>query len=158
MYRGWRYYKRNELDLANEEFSIVVDQRYRIHNRPAIGGYCGLALTHQALGRSQKARDVIEEALAFDLELGFTGTRALIEANQAQLALMQGDLETASRWAAAFDRRSLMIFMTFYAGPHLMLPRILIAQNTAESLDEATRLISEMLAIAEGLCNALDGV
>ena len=104
------------------------------------------------------ALKTIEAALAFDMELGFTGTRLPIEATRAQLALMQGDLHTASHWATAFDRQLLLSFMTYNTSPHLMLPRILIAQRTDASLGEAAELLPKMRQFARGICSTLDVV
>jgi LuxR family maltose regulon positive regulatory protein len=156
LYRGCLHYKRNDLDLAEEAFLNVVEERYRIFNRIAMSGYCGLALTYQALGRPGEARQTVEAALTFDLELGLTGARIVTEAVKAQLALMQGDLNTAIRWVAAFDRQMALRFMTYYSAPHLMLPRILIAQGTGESLKEAAELLPRMLRFARDICNSLD--
>ena len=158
VFRGWLHYWRNELELAKIEFQEVVDQRYRIHNRAAVGGQCGLALTYQASGRYLEAQETIEAALAFDLGLGVTGTRATIEAVKAQLALLQGDIDVASRWAASFDRKLTLPFMIYFAAPHLMLPRILLTQGTKESLNEAAELIPKMRHFARGICNSLDVV
>lgn len=157
-YRGWLHYWRNELELANIEFQEVVDQRYRIHNRAAVGGYCGLALIHQASGRFTEAQETIEAALAYDLELGVTGTRAIVESVRAQLALMQGNLDAAGRWAASFDRKLMLPFMINYVAPHLMLPRILLAQGTKESFDEAAELMPQLRRFAKRICNSLDVV
>jgi LuxR family maltose regulon positive regulatory protein len=157
-YRGWLHYWRNELELANFEFQEVVDQRYRIHNRAAVSGYCGLALTHQASGRFTEAQATIEAALAYDLELGVTGTRAIVESVKAQVALMQGNLDVAGRWAASFDRKLMLPFMINYVAPHLMLPRILLAQGTKESLDEAAELMPQLRRFAKRICNSLDVV
>jgi LuxR family maltose regulon positive regulatory protein len=158
IYRGWLRYQRDHLDLAEEAFLNVIEQRYRIHNRAAVGGYCGLALAYQALGRPRQAREIIEEALAYDLEIGFSATRTTLEGVKAQLALMQGDLDSASLWAAAFDRQMTLPFMLYYLAPHLMLPRILIAQGTAASLKEAAELVPRMRQYALDICNTLDVV
>ena len=158
VYRGWLHYQRNHLDLAEEAFLTVIEQRHRIHNRAAVGGYCGLALVYQALGRPIQAREIIEEALVYDLDIGFSVTRATLDGVKAQLALMQGDLDSAAIWAAAFDRQMTLPFMLYYAAPHLMLPRILIAQGTSASLKEAAELVPRMRQYASDICNALDVV
>jgi LuxR family maltose regulon positive regulatory protein len=158
VYRGWLHYQRNDLNLAEEAFLTVVEQRYRNHNRTTTGGYCGLALTYQASGRSRQARQTLEDALTFDLELGFTGTRVWLEAAKVQLELMQGNLDAPSRWAAAFDRDLFRVFMLYMAAPHLILPKILIAQGTVASLMEAAELLPRMRQFAQSICNDLDVV
>jgi LuxR family maltose regulon positive regulatory protein len=156
LYRGCLHYKRNDLDLAKEEFLNVIEERYRTLNRIAISGYCGLTLTYQALGYPEEALQTIEAAFVFDLEFGQTGIKVVLDAIKAQLALMQGDIHTASHWVTTFDRQLTIPFMTYYSAPHLMLPRILIAQATGESLREAAELIPRMLRFAQNICNSLD--
>ena len=77
--------------------------RYVVHAHAARNGLVGLALTLQAQGQSAEAWETLDLLSRFDLDLvglETDDTRAL----QARLALAQGDLESAHRWADSVFR------------------------------------------------------
>ena len=64
-----------------------------------------------------------------------TGNQMVLRTTQAfeaELALRQGRLSEASKWAKRFDPKPLLPPMAFYM-PQLTLVKILLAQDTTDS-------------------------
>ncbi len=142
-------YHQNDLTAAEEHFAAVVQQPYLSYGICYVYSACGLALTHQALGRPERAREVVETAVAFTLETGNTTLLPVALAFQAELALMQGQIPAASQQAARFDPVPPLSPMYGLFAPHLTLVKVWLAQNRPASRAKAADLLDQVRAFCE---------
>ncbi len=142
-------YHHGDLAAAGEHFAAVVRQRYLSYGICYVNSACGLALTHQALGRPEQAREVVETAVAFALETGNTTLLPVVLAFQAELALIQGQIAVAGQLAARFDPVPPLSPMYGLFSPHLTLVKVWLAQNTPASRGRAAELVGRVRAFCE---------
>ena len=142
-------YQRNDLAAAEDHFTTVVQQPYLNYGRCYAFSACSLALVHQVRGRPDKAQAVTESALAFLLETGNTALMPIIQAFQAEMALMQGQIALAGQWAARLDPVPPLEPMTELFPPHLTLVKVWLAQDTPTSRERAADLLDESRAFVE---------
>jgi len=151
---GLLCYHQNRLAEAATHFSAVTDHPYRANIRTHHECLLGLALTYQAQGRPQEASQVAQAGLELALEVRHPIQLAEARSFQARLALLQGDQETALHWARGMNPEDLPARTLFVEVPRLTLARVLIAQGTAGSLQQACQILDEILGIARGVhCN-----
>lgn len=153
--QGWAYhylarvhYHWNDLDLAGQYFGKLVDKRYIVHGHAARNGFIGLALALQAQGDSAEARETLELLSRFDLDLvgrETDDTRAV----RAWLALAQGDLELAVRWADSFSVPAPDRPLIWVQQPHLTKACILLAVGGESNVQLACEIADAIYAIAE---------
>lgn len=143
---GSARYQQNDLASADQCFSTACRQPYRSYGNAALYGACGLGLTRQAQGRPDEAWEAAESAVDIVLETGNTTHLAEAQAFQAEVALMQGKLSIASRWAAQFDPVPPLSPAYGFFSPHLTLAKVWLAQNTPASRGQAADLLSRLQA------------
>jgi LuxR family maltose regulon positive regulatory protein len=102
-----------------------------------------LALCYQNRGLSKKACETAEAANAFVLEGQNPYLTAVAQAFEAELALQQGRLNEASGWARQFYPEPFRSMPWFYV-PQLTLAKVLLAENTSESLPKAANLLDRL--------------
>ncbi|KPK04238.1 MAG: hypothetical protein AMJ56_17815 [Anaerolineae bacterium SG8_19] len=150
------HYGCNNLKAAAERFAKLVENRYAVHTRAAIDGLAGLALTHQALGQTDKANSVMSQLFEFALQLRDPSYASIARSFQARLWLLQGDLESAVRWQETaeleFDAGLMFYWLEV---PRLTRCRVLIAQGTVASLQEAIELLTGHLQDSQTHHNVL---
>jgi LuxR family maltose regulon positive regulatory protein len=151
---GVACYQQNRLAEAEAHFSAVTEHRYLANAAASQACLAGLALTYQAQGRPEAATQVAEAALEFALEIRHPLHLAGARAFQARLALLQGDLAAARRWAQGVTPEELPARTLFPEVPRLTLARVLIAQGTRDSLQKASQILDEILEIARGTHSA----
>lgn len=140
-----RYYQ-NDLAAAEEHFAAAVEHPYQNFGICYVYSACGLALTHQALGRPQQAREVIEAASAFALETGNATLLQTALAFRTELAWMQGQIATASWAASHFDPAPPLSLMVGLFSLHLTLVKVWLAQDTPASRGRAAELLDRVEA------------
>jgi LuxR family transcriptional regulator, maltose regulon positive regulatory protein len=155
--RPWAYliagvgcYQKNRLEEAATHFLAVTQHPYTANAATSHAAMLALALTYQAQGRPEAATQVAEESLEFALETRHP--RQMIESHafRARLALLQGDLKAAQRWTRDVTAEDLPARALFPEVPRVTLARVLLAQGTRDSLQEASRILEGMVAIARG--------
>lgn len=146
-------YQHNDLVAAEGLFKSVVDRPYQNYGTGFSSSVCGLALTYQAMGRAIDASDVTERAIAFLLESGNTTQMPVIQALQAELALMQGRVPVASQWAAKLDPVPSLVPMPWFLAPHLTLVKVWLAKNTPASQAKAAGLLIQLQEYLDGIHN-----
>lgn len=139
-FAGCAHYHRNELAEAEAHFRTVVQNPYGVNGNTFANASCALALTRQMQGQPDQARTLLDTAIDF-----LTPTNQIclgtVEAFRAELALHLGDLATAERWAARnLAGVPLQPAIDFFA-PQLVLPKILLAQDTSASRARAGELL-----------------
>jgi LuxR family maltose regulon positive regulatory protein len=144
--QGYIHYFWNDLDTAARHFSKAVSDRYILHTAGALDSLVGLTLTSQALGQPDTAEATMSLLLKFAQEKNYPASITVARSCQARLSLMQGDLESAVRWLEMADLAADPGVMFFWLEvPHITHCRILIAQGSEASLQEA----GEKLAVYE---------
>jgi LuxR family maltose regulon positive regulatory protein len=145
---GSVYYQWDELDSAEEHFAAIMEYRYFAHQSTWQNGIFGLALVHQAREKNAEAIQIQELTRQFDIErIGYVEDSTL--SMHARLMLLQGNLDSAYRWANAYrvpvpDHPLFWLEMT-----HLTRARILLAQNTTPDILEALQILNVIYEIAE---------
>jgi LuxR family maltose regulon positive regulatory protein len=148
---GQACYQQNRLAEAEAHFSAVTEHRYLANAAASQACLLSLALTYQAQGRPEAATQVAETSLAFALEIRQPVQMVETRAFQARLALLQGDLAAALRWARGVTLEDLPARTLFPEVPRVTLARVLIAQGTRDSLQKASQILEEIVEIARGV-------
>jgi LuxR family maltose regulon positive regulatory protein len=148
---GFVHYQRNDLDQAKHHFEQLVEMRYLANAGAATQAHYGLALTHQALGQPDQARESLQVALAWASEAGDAGTLIEAESLGWRLALLQGRVPDTSRWASMPGDSVPLMFLLHI--PHLTLANVLLAQGTPEALPKAKDLLALLRQSAEATHN-----
>ena len=140
---GVCHYERNDLAEAEHQLTAVVRQPYQTHVQCYLNSAAALALAYQAQGQPDKAREIAAQMVSFALEIHGTVGLFLAKAFQAELALRQGRLAEAVSWTEQNDV-PLSIPRPFFYRPPLTLARILLAQDTPNSRQQAGQVLSEL--------------
>ncbi len=150
-FSGQACYQQNRLEEAATHFSAVTEHPYLGNAAASQACMLSLALTYQAQGRPEAATQVAEQSLGFALEIRQPVQMVEARAFQARLALLQGDLAAALRWARGVTPEELPARTLFPEVPRVTLARVLIAQGTRDSLQKASQILEEMVGIARGV-------
>lgn len=145
---GTVHYHRNELAAAAEHFAQVARQSYLNYGEPFVDSVFGLALIHHAQGHDDDAHTIAASAIAHILETGNTTLLVDAQAFHAELALRQGQVATAERWAEQFDSLPPLVPMIRFYRPSLTLVKVWLGQDTAASYQQATALLNQLEAFA----------
>ena len=140
---GLYHYRLNDFQAAEEQLLPLVLHPYASDASCFLNSAVLLARIRQAQQRAAEAREIVEAALSFALEIRSEVTLHSARAFQAELALRQGRLAEAYRWAetsGAFVR---------LPAPHAYVPAltwamILLAQDTAASREQARQLLMQL--------------
>ncbi|MBW1786039.1 MAG: hypothetical protein JRK53_05380, partial [Deltaproteobacteria bacterium] len=138
---GASCYLRNELTEAEEHLTAVVRKINRTSTLNFSRGAFALALTYQAQGRPAEARKVADQVVRYAFETGNLPLLKTTQAFQAELSLRQGDMAEAGYWAGNYEPDPFRLNLQFYM-PQLTKAKILLAQETKESLLYAAELLS----------------
>lgn len=147
-FSGTLCYQQNHLDLAERFLSTV--STFPVTGElafPSIVIYCqssfALSSTYLAMGRVGEADQIIESVTGYMLESGNADLLELCQAFQADLALRMGKIAEADLWRRNHTLKPLTPAYRFYTAD-LTLPRMLLAKRTANSLDEADRILCQL--------------
>jgi ATP/maltotriose-dependent transcriptional regulator MalT len=140
-FHGLVQYQRNELALAEATLlpALAPQQAPRLGYRTEISFV--LAAVYQALGQADRAREIVDAVCEHLLRNGDSPALFRAQACQAELALRQGRVDEAREWARNFDPGPVQFVYHFFNAPHLTLARVWIAEGTAESREQAARLL-----------------
>ncbi len=146
-------YESNNLEAASQHFSSAFELRYGAQYIMVHDTMIALALTYQTQGMPEKAEETLTALRRFALDIGITQRLHEIDSFEARLALLQGDVQGAIRWAETVNLDMPTATLVFLELPIVTKARVLIAQGTDASLREATQLLQELLAYAESVHN-----
>jgi LuxR family maltose regulon positive regulatory protein len=146
-------YEWNNLEAASQHFSSAFELRYGAQYIMVHDSMIALALTYQTQGMPEKAEETLTALRRFALDIGITQRLHEIDSFEARLALLQGDVQGAIRWAETVNLDMPIATLVFLELPIVTKARVLIAQGTDASLREATQLLQELLAYAESVHN-----
>lgn len=147
---GLAHYELNDLTRAAQDLFIAAESRYLGNARACYEGLAWLALTQQAQGLTERARETLVLLETFTSEIGGGAYMFLTGAYRARLALMQGDSERALRWAISVTLDP-QPYPLFEIEPHLTRLRALLTSRDAKcirtALDETNALLEHVRAI-----------
>jgi LuxR family maltose regulon positive regulatory protein len=140
---GIVHYDRNELDAAEEQLRIVVDNPYLypIHN--VANSAFPLSLIYLAQGRLEEALDIASSISSLALERRNTHFMKIADAFQAELDLRQGRIAEADQWARQFKPSELRQFHRFFA-PELTWVKVLLACGTTDGQQKADTFLRRL--------------
>jgi LuxR family maltose regulon positive regulatory protein len=142
-FEGMVSYQQNDLSDARDHLmQAVTAQRISNLEYLAESGFC-LAYVYQALGQENDARDSADAASAHIFSARNPPLLRRAQACQANLALRQGRLAEALRWAHSFDPEPLEAMIKFQEPP-IVLAKVLLAEGSEESREQAGLLLTRL--------------
>jgi LuxR family maltose regulon positive regulatory protein len=147
-------YEWNHLETASQYLAAVFELRYGGHYGMVYDSMVSLALTYQVQGKPEKADETLVAMRNFALDIGIMDRLPDLDSVRALLAVFQGDLQPAIRWAEAtpLDMPSAYTFVWLEL-PIVTKARVLIAQRTEASLRKAVGLLQGLLTFAGSMHN-----
>jgi LuxR family maltose regulon positive regulatory protein len=157
---GWAHYlfssaayQRNDLLAAEAHAQVVEEIRYLGRPLAYLQSAFIAASICQARGQPDQARQQVEQAIIFLKETRNVALLPLAQAFQAELAARQHDLGAASQWAATIGPYVPFTPMPYFYAPQLTLPKILLAQDTPASREQAAETLSRLHAFVIAIHN-----
>jgi LuxR family transcriptional regulator, maltose regulon positive regulatory protein len=138
------YYQRNDLAAAETHALASLELRYAGNARPCLYSAFIRALIHQARGAPGQARDAVAWAISYLRETSCESLLPLAEAFRAELAVMQGDLGAANFWASTVNFHVPLSIMALFYAPQLTSLKILLAQDTPASRQQAAEALARL--------------
>lgn len=148
-------YEWNELATAAQHFAAVLERRYTAHAVALHNSWLGLALTAQAQGQFDEARQQGAALLQFHQATSHRAFLPAANSLQVRLALQQGDAATAFEWVQTTTLNSTPANLLTLEIPQLTRAKILLHQATTASLAEAVALLEQLCEFAETLHNTV---
>lgn len=136
-------YHQNELKMAEERLTQLVNNYYFLNVVMAAHGSVALARVYMAKGEFDQAEQYYKRALNYAIDTNNQEAIRIIRAFAAEYALRRGLIAKASQWAKRFRREPFTVPYLFYF-PHLTLVRILMAQDSQDSRQQAADLLIEL--------------
>ena len=152
-FSGLSHYCRNELGEAERSLTDAVRTRDKINIFNYAHSSFVLALVKQEQGEPDKACEIAESVVHYGLDTSNAPLLQLAHALQAELALRQGRMAEAVKWAKNYQPEPFATAHRFYT-PQLTLVRILLAQDTPTSRQQATDLLSHLHDFHESIHNS----
>jgi LuxR family maltose regulon positive regulatory protein len=140
---GISHYDRNDLAAAVNNLLSVAKGSYVVNSHNFAFSAFALALTYQALGRPDQAREMAESVVNHALEIHNISLLQTAEAFQAELAIRQGDIAGVTHWAKTFDPEPFFTAYRFYV-PQITFAKWFMAQDTTDSRRQAAKLLSRL--------------
>lgn len=159
-FRGWGHYylarvhyQQNDLRSAEEHFAAAVRRPHLLYGNCYANSACGLALTYQAQGRQDEARQALEAAHVHMIETGNMTLLPMIQAFQAELMIQQNHIGAANKWAARLDPIPPFKPEWSIISPNLTLVKAWLAQNTPVHRKQAHELLTQLDAFYDSIHN-----
>ena len=143
--QGAAAFQMQRLPEARDSLLRAVANRHLIEKRAAVDAMAGLALAHQFMGEAALAATVAADSLDFIRDADDNDSAMLAESVRARLALLQGDLDAAARWARGVVLETQPLQFVFWIEMALITRiRIQIAEGTAGSLRAAIATLRDL--------------
>lgn len=141
---GSAEYHWNQLEALVERLEPIVE--YEAVFNAEFHAQCMIlcATAQQELGRHGRASEIASRLGDLALRSGAVYPVILSNAFNAELALRQGRISEARRWADAFDPEPLRPMYSFLAAP-LVQARILVLADTSDSREHALQRVERLV-------------
>lgn len=134
-----------DLDTARHYFSLVLTDRYKSNYRASVDAMAGLSLTLQFMGEANEADKIMKVANEFSEWTPDPGNLEIVRSCKARLALLRGDLESASRWQRSLrESAEQPVTLFFLENPCITQCRVLLALGTDANLKEAAEKLLQL--------------
>ena len=157
---GWAHYflssvayQRNDLPVAEAHARVAEEIRYTGRPMTYLQSAFIYASICQARGQPDQAQRKLDLAFDFLRETRSEGLLPLAQAFQAELVTMQGDPGAARHWATTIGPFLPPTAMPYFHTPQLTLPKILLAQDTPASRQQAAAVLSQLHAFVTATHN-----
>jgi LuxR family maltose regulon positive regulatory protein len=150
---GLAHYEQNQLDEATYHFSAVIADQHQAHFWVVQDALCGLALTYQAQGLGNQAQETARSLLELAQEQHPRRELMVAYAFCGRLALLQNEVEEASRWLELAGEQEVRGPMFFLEDPPLTKVRLLLAKGDEMSIAEGQVLLTQLLQLVEAIHN-----
>jgi LuxR family maltose regulon positive regulatory protein len=131
------------LRTAEEKLLPLVKSPYLHHVWNFAHSAFAIALIYQTWGRADEANEVVESVVSYALDTNNSAVLKSARTFGAELALRQGRLAEASLWAKNFVAKPFEAMYRFYV-PELTLVKVLLAQDTTDSREQAGDLLTQL--------------
>lgn len=139
-----------DLEGAARPFAQAVALRYVLEPRAAVDALAGLSLTQQLMQCDDYAAVTCHLLQEFAMELNVPEYLSVAHSFQARLALLRGDLATASKWAQSVEEGPVPSELYLWLeSPPITRARVLIANGTRKNLEDAIELLRSINQISE---------
>jgi len=145
---GFANYQWNRLDLSEQRHQELYSMRY--FTMAALGrhSYIGLALTLQALRRSEEALNMIDELIDLELE-HFGQVTGWAQTTRLRLLTSQNQWKEAEQWADAYMKPFADApFLPHLEDPNIFKAKVLITRNDPKDLPVIMDILGKYLEIA----------
>ncbi len=102
-----------------------------------------LALTFQAQGRTDRAKEITDSIVQYMFDTGNTSLLAISKAFQAELALRQGRIAEADYWARDYNPEPFILSFRYY-DPRLTLAKTFLTRDTVSDQKKAYGLLDRL--------------
>jgi ATP/maltotriose-dependent transcriptional regulator MalT len=148
---GVAHYEWDKLDAAVYHYSVVLANQHLSHFMVVRDSMCGLALAYQAKGLGKEAMETAHALLALMQEqrnmVGMMAAYSFL----GRLALLQGEVEEASRWLELAGEQKVWGSMLFLEDQPLTEARLLLARGDTESVARGQALLTHLLEHVEDM-------
>ncbi|HKF36189.1 MAG TPA: LuxR C-terminal-related transcriptional regulator, partial [Ktedonobacteraceae bacterium] len=148
---GIVYYEWNQLDTAIYHFSAVTANQHHAHFWVVRDAICGMALAYQAQGFETQARETARALLELVQEQNNMHELMVAYTFQAQLALLQDEVEAAEQWLELAGEQAVWGPMLFLEDEPITRARLLLARGDEPSVAQGQALLTRLLQHAEAL-------
>jgi len=149
---GVFHYLRNELNAAESQLNLAIEDRYKAITLNFSHSTFVLALCLQAQNRPEGAREIVENLIAHALELHNSELLTIAQAFQAELALRQGNIPKAEQWVRNYDPHPFNPGYRYYL-PQLTLVKVHMALDSTRNLMQADVLLARLHAYYRSIHN-----
>ena len=151
-YLGISYYLQNKQEIAEDHLNSVVEKHFAPNMLNYTHSAFALALSYQVRNMGNEANQVILEVIKKAFDSKSSEMLQLGESFQAELALRQGNLASAVKWAETYAPEPFHPGYRFYV-PQLTFVKVMLLQNTAENLHQAAGLLETLLEYYQAIHN-----
>jgi LuxR family maltose regulon positive regulatory protein len=138
-----------QTEKALKHFEIISKKYFIVDTRAVFDSMAATALIQQFNNNSVEATRLITDAIDFANKIGDPQSLTIVRSAQARIALIKGDLQTATEWANTYNEPPSFAGMFFWQEvPFLTKAKILISTGTKDSLQHAEELLSLLYDIA----------
>ncbi len=145
---GHAYYQWNRLEEAAAHWSTVAKWPYQANFLVYHDAMLGLGLVYHSQGDETQAQQTLDTLTQVMLEINQIQFTPQVESFRTRLALLRGEVGTAVHWLQTGLKPARMS-LWFWEANDITHVKVLIAQGTAVSYQEATDLLTSCQQYAE---------